>query len=457
MPRATPRQSWSNWAGNQRCQPRSLQQPNDEAELSRLLRSAAERGEPIKAVGAGHSWSDVACTSGQLVNLDRLDRVLHVDEGEVTVQAGIRLKALNTALRRRGLALSCLGSSDQQSLAGAVATGTHGSGARFGSLSTQITGLRLLGADGQPRQLGPADGELFSAARLSLGCLGLITRLTLRCEPAFNLREQSYALPFSEALDRVQALADQHEHLKLWWLPHTKTVQVYAADRSAEAPAHRGALGAVTTALTRGFTRLSGHELQARARADHLVNQRLFPLLLGLGARAPWTTPLLNRAVAAAYFNTQVRIDRSDRVFNVALPPPHRELEYALPRQEAAPALRRLRARIEALGLRVNFVVELRFAAADDVLLSPARGRETCWLGAYMAEAPDLPAYFAAFEALCLELGGRPHWGKEHGLDAAQLRHAFTDLRRFDALRRELDPTGMFENAFTRRVFRRVF
>ncbi len=179
----------------------------------------------------------------------------------------------------------------------------------------------------------------------------------------------------------------------------------------------------------------------------------VFDGLLKLGGRHPALIPWVNHGVAAAYFIDRERVGRSDRLFNVPMPPVHREMEYGIPRPQAAPTLRRLRALIERRALRVNFIVELRFVAADDLLLSGAFGRQSCQLGAYMAQAPDLDAYFKLFEAMALEIGGRPHWGKEFSASAEALRACLPRLDDFNALRRDLDPDGLFANPFIRRIF----
>jgi FAD-linked oxidoreductase len=423
-----------NWAHTASCTPAAFVAPGSEDELRELLNEARRRGLRIKPLGGAHSWSDVACTDGVLVSLDRLSRVLAVNGDEVTVEAGIRLEALNATLAERGLALGVLGSIARQSVAGAIATGTHGSGPRHGSLSSLLRGLRLVLADGSVRDLAPGD-ELFDAARVGLGALGIVTRVTLRCEPAFRLEELAAPLPFEDALEAIPRLLREEPYLKLWWLPHTGVIQVYRYRRT----------GAPST-----FSAL------ARFIDERIVNRFVFAALLRLGRAVPRWIPALNALVCAAYFRQTRRVARSDLALTIALPPVHEEMEYAVPLERAAEALRRVRELIEREKLRVNFVVELRFVAADEAWMSPAFGRDTAYVGAYMARAEGIEQYFAAFEREMIALGGRPHWGKQFCATAAQLRSLCPNYDRFAELRAQLDPQGIFDNPFLARVLPRA-
>lgn len=431
--------TFTNWGGNHTCRPLAMHAPTSEDEIAAILDQARTTRTQVKVVGSGHSWSEAACTSGHHIRLDRMSRVLEIDRqaGHVTVEAGIRLEDLNEHLAREGLALSNLGSIAKQSIAGAVSTGTHGTGVRFGSLSTFVRNIRLILADGTAVDLSRTDGDRFEAARLSLGCLGVITRLTLRCEPAFDLEERTFCLPFEEALDRMQALVDQHHHVKFWWLPHTNRIFVVTMRRvplEEKTKRHR-----VRNVFRDG--------------AETVANQLVFASLMRIGAAAPVVVPAINSAIATVYFRSRTRVDRSDHVFNVPMPPRHREMEYGIPRDVAPLAMRRLRDLVRNLRIAVDFVVEARFVAKDSILLSPSRGRDSCQLGAYMGDHPHRSMYFDAFETLCGQLDGRPHWGKEFHLSAEDLRHRVPGIKRFLEVRRSLDPRKRFGNTFTRRVF----
>ena len=423
-----------NWAGTASCVPGSFAEPGSEEELRGVVLAAAARGERVKVRGGGHSFSDAACTEGLLISLDRLCRVLSIGPLEVEVEAGLRLDALNEALAGAGLALGVVGSIARQSVAGAIATGTHGSGPRHGSLASLVIGLRLLCADGSFRDLAPGD-EHFDAACVGLGALGIVTRVRLRCERAFRLEELAGPVPFDEALAALPELVRQETYVKLWWLPHTSVVQVYRCRRTEARSTFR--------ALQRWFD-------------DRVVNRLIFSALLRASRLASWIIPVLNRLVRVAYFRPSRKVARSDLALTIAMPPRHCEIEYALPIAEAGAALRAVRALIDREGLRVNFVVELRFVAADTAWLSPAFGRDTVYVGAYMARAAGLERYFHAFEQEMIARGGRPHWGKQFAAGAGQLAALCPNLARFSALRDRLDPHGLFDNAFLARVLPRA-
>ena len=424
--------NWSRWWISS---PAGFAQPTSEDQVIALIRRAASAGQQVRVTGATHSWSDGPATSGISLSLDGLSRVLAIDRaaGTVTVQAGIRLFQLNQRLASEGLALPVVGSIDRQSVAGAISTATHGSAPRLGNLASGVRALRLVCADGSVKALSrEREPELFSAARVSLGALGVITEVTLRVVPAFDLEEIAEPLPLEEALARIPALVESEPFVKLWWLPHTGRALVSRCR---------------PTTARRTFSPL------ARWIDAHLVNAWVFRFLLFLGAVLPALTPPIMRLVRLAYFVPRRTVGRSDLLLTVPMPPVHQESEYALPIEAAAEAVRRLAEVIERERINVDFVCELRFVAADDALLSPDQGRQSCRLGCYLARRRDVPRLFAAFEQEMLALGGRPHWGKLFSASPDTLRAAVPGLARFDELRRALDPKGMFANGYVRRIF----
>lgn len=421
----------SNWSRTQRCEPKRVARPRSEAELLALVQGARAAGEQLKVIGAGHSWSDIAMSESVLVSLDAMQGLVELDEARevARVQAGTRLHRLNEELAARGYGLSIVGSVTAQSLAGVMSTGTHGSSLSHGNLSSLVVGLRLVTGAGELLVLDEGDPRL-AAARVGLGALGIITEVTIRVEARFWLRETTEALPFEAALEQLPAIARSAEYVKLWWLPHTDAVMVFRYARSE--PGRSSSL--------------------VRWLDTYLINKLVFPALLWLGARLTGLVPPLNRAIARTYLSRKPRTDRADLILSLAMPPRHRETEYALPLPRAAEALASLRARIEALGIRVNFIQELRFVKGDDAWMSPAGGEDTAQLGAYMAAAPGLDELFAGFEADMKALGARPHWGKEFRATPEEIRAMYPRTEEFVALAEQLDPEGVLANAFLRRL-----
>lgn len=419
---------WTNWSRTVRARPEEIACPADLGEVMALVGQAAERGQRVKAVGTGHSWSPVAVTDGVLVRLGALSGLRRLDReaGTATFGAGTRLRDVSAALDAEGLALPTLGSVDHQTLAGAIGTATHGSSLTWGNLSSLVREVRLVDGTGTERVFGGDDPEL-DGVRVHLGALGLLTEITLDVVPAFNLREDRFTISWGDAMSRLPDLARECEYVKLWWLPHTSPVVVFRYTRT-DAPATVGAAG--------------------RWIDEHLANRFFFEGLLQLGS---WVRPAVrwsNRLVGQTYFSPASAVGPSARMLTLAMPPRHRETELAVPLDQGIEALHRLRRVIDKRGLRVDFIVEARFVRGDSGWMSPAYGRDSAQIGAYMRRSEGLQEYFDGFAAGAADLGARPHWGKEMTLDAAQAAALYPRYADFRELASRLDPQGLFRNPF---------
>jgi len=422
---------WENWSGGQGCAPIAVERPASRAEVVEAVGRAAAAGRRLRAAGAGHSFSDAAVTEGTLVLCDRLDRVLDADpaSGRVRVEAGIRLSKLNAELALRGLALENLGDIDAQSLAGALATGTHGTGGRLANLSAQVEEVELVLADGSERTLTAADGDLLRAARVGLGALGVVVALTLRCVPAFRLRAVDEPVLLDRTLSELDARVDGADHFELWTFPHSGRAITRTNERTA-APARPASA--------------------ARRWVDEiLLENHALGALNRLGRRAPRAIPLLNRA-AGSLVSRRERLDDSYRVFATERRVRFEEMEYAVPREHARAALETCR---EILARHpVGFPIELRFSAEDDALLSPAYGRPTAYLAVHVYAGVPFAAPLREVDAAMVRYDGRPHWGKRSFLTAAQLAPLYPRWAAFGRARAQLDPEGRFANPFTDRA-----
>jgi len=427
--------SFINWSRTHRVTPREWIAPSSEDELAEALAGESRAGRAIHAVGSGHSWSDAAVPVDVAVDLSRLRGVeAIVDSGDapptITVRAGTRLEEITAALDVRGLAMPILGSIAKQTIAGAIATATHGSSLRYGNLSSLVSSMRLVTSRGERLTLSKDDPRL-AAGRVHLGALGVVTSVSLRVTRAFTLAETREPVPFRDLLDNLATIANSAEYVKIWWLPSVGQAVVFRYERTRE-PA--------------SFNRVYS------ALDEKLINGMLFEVALrGVGAY-PAATAYLNRAVASTYLRPGRRVARSDRAFNLAMPPIHREAEWAFPMSEAAGALDDLARTIATHGLRINFPCEIRFVKADDNWMSPAYGMDVCHVGIYQADSPDLTTYFAAAAAIARRRRGRPHWGKELALGPDEIGALFPRATEFRALACELDPDGALENPFLARV-----
>jgi L-gulonolactone oxidase len=417
---------WVNWSGSQRANPARFVMPRSRSELQRAV---VEGPAPVRVAGAGHSFSAGVVTEGTLISLDHLHRVLDADasSGLVRVEAGIRLRALSHELHARGLAMPNLGDIDAQSLAGALATGTHGTGARFPNLSGQVESVELILADGSERTLD--GGDLLRAARVSLGALGVIAAVTIRCVPAFRLRNTDKPEPLEDVLSALQERADAHDHFEFWTFPHADVALTRAHEHTEDAPKRPGRLHAYTS--------------------DILLDNHAFRAVNEVARRFPSTIPRLNR-LASAVASQRERVDWSYAIFASRRLVRFEEMEYALPREHAVQAVRAARDVLERHP--VSFPIELRFSAADDALLSPAHDRASAFVAVHVFRGMAFEPAFREVEAALSELGGRPHWGKRSFLTARELAPRYPRWDAFQAARAELDPDGHFANAWVRDV-----
>ncbi len=429
--------TWRNWSGDVVVEPARVAHPASEDELAAAVAAAAADGLRVKPVGAGHSFTDIAATDGVQIRLDRWRGLEAVDpaRGLATLRAGTHLHEIPELLGAHGLAMENLGDVDRQTLSGAIATGTHGSGDRFGGLATQVAALSLVLADGSVVRCAPDERpELFAAARLGLGAFGVVSTITLQAVPAFLIDADERPVRLTELIATFLDLAAAHDHVDAYWFPHTTRALLKVGDRR---PLHAGLqpLGA-----TRAWY------------DDELMANDLFGALQRVGHHLPILVPSFSRLVGRLLSGRRYR-DASHRVLVSSRRVRFREMEYAIPRADVADVLSAIRAAIERGGLRVSFPIELRTAAADDVWLSTAHGRPTAYVAVhrYWRDRRD-DGFFAAAERILVEAGGRPHWGKLHGLDAEVLaaRYSrFADARR---VRDGVDPERRFANAYLGRV-----
>lgn len=427
---------WSNWAGNESTRLARIATPRTEAEVVDEIARAAAHGLQVKAIGAGHSFTPVAVTDGVQLRLGSLTGVTTVDatRGEVTVRAGTPLHVLNDELAQLGLAMPNLGDIDRQSVAGATSTGTHGTGLRLTGLAGTIRALRIVLADGTIVDCSPTQQpELFEAARLGIGAIGITTELTIGVVPAFLLRAEERPEPLAAVLEAFDHEAEHNDHFEFYWFPHTERT---LTKRNNRVPA-----GTSPKPLPAWRERLD----------DDLLSNRLFEGINRLATRAPRATHAIN-AVSARALSARTYTDASHKVFVAHRDVRFRESEWAFPRSSLREVLGALKAWVDSHDEQISFPVECRVAAADDVWLSTAYERESCYIAVhrYHRQAPG--AYFEAFERIAVEHGGRPHWGKMHTRDADYFRSVYPRFDDFVTVRDRVDPERRFGNPYLTRV-----
>lgn len=425
----------ANWAGNQRWVAAERAMPRGTDEVAALVAAAAGDGRRIKVIGAGHSFTAAAETDGTQLSLDRMDRVLAVDaeRQRVTVQAGIRLHRLNDELAAAGLAMPNLGDIDRQSIAGAIATATHGTGLGLGNLATTVVGMELVTGAGDIVRLDETtDAELLRVARVGLGALGVVTEVTLQCVPAFDLHARETIEPLDDVLDGLLDHAAAVDHFELYWMPGGgRRCQVKRNVRTTEPRRPQSRAGYVR---------------------DKWLGENLgFGLVCRVGRRFPRAAPTVARMVTGAAGERDL-IDRSDRVFCSPRRVRFVEMEYAIPVEHLADAVRELRAATRRLPTPILFPIEVRVSAADDIPLSTAFGRTSGWIAVHQYRGAPYEEYFGLVERIMDGFGGRPHWGKLHTQRAATLAPRYPQWADFQAARDKLDPDRTFANPYLERV-----
>ena len=433
--------AWRNWAGNESARPRRVATPRSADEVADEVRKAAADGLTVRMTGTGHSFTPAAVTDGVLLCPQGLTRVRSVDAaaGLATVEAGCPLHALNAELQRRGLALANMGDIQVQTVAGAIQTGTHGTGRDVGGMAAQVAGLELVLADGTIATCGVSpEGRaaqtrpaLFDAARVGLGALGVLTAVTFRVVPAFLLEAREEPMRWSEVISRLDELTSVNEHFEFYWFPHTEGCLTKRNNRSPGPPRPLGRLRYLID--------------------DELLSNTVFGVTCRLGHAVPAVIKTVN-GVAGQALGSRSYVDAAYKVFTSPRRVRFKEQEYAIPRESLADVLGEVRSLFARRDWRISFPIEVRVTPGDDPWLSTAHGRGSAYIAIHVFHASPHQEYFRDVEAVMTAADGRPHWGKMHSRSADYLCLAYPRFGDFVALRDELDPERRFGNAYLTQV-----
>jgi FAD-linked oxidoreductase len=430
----TTRERWTNWGRSAESHPVRVAHPRSTADVAATVRDAVAAGLPVKAVGASHSFTAIGATDGVLLRLDRMTSIVAVDTAtrRVRVQAGVSLHDLNPQLRARGLALPNLGDVDPQSVAGAISTGTHGTGGRLFGISAAVVGIQLVTATGDVLEIDEQH-TWFGAARVTLGALGIVTEVTLQCVPAFLLHAREEPMPLPAVMEQLGSLVDDNDHFEFYWFPHTAKTLTKRNNRVADGTPKQP-LGRVR-----------------RWVDDELLSNLAFEGLNRVVSRRRSWIPRLN-TIAGSVLSAREYVDDSFEVFVSPRDVRFRESEFAMPREALPHVLDELAAWFGAGHETISFPIEVRFTAADDVWMSTSHDRDSCYVAVHQYWRTDYRDYFAAAQDIFTAHEGRPHWGKLHSLDASYFRHTYSRFDDFVGVRDELDPGRTFSNPYLDRV-----
>ena len=425
--------SWSNWAGNQRAEGVSIFKPKTEVELQQIARYTLANGMRVKAVGSGHSFTAIALAEEVLVDLADYDDVIEIDQTKktITVQSGIQLSKINEVLHQNGLAMQNLGDIAYQTIAGAISTSTHGTGVKFTGIANQVTALRIVLADSSVVDCSlNSNPELFHCARVGLGALGLISTVTLQLVPAFNLRVIEEPMRVDELLTNLDRHVAENDHFEFFWVPHTGWALTKRNNRTTDAVQPMSSL--------------------SHWYSKTLMENYAFGAVCMLGRAKPSLIPKLAKALPSSGRNEFC--DASYKIFASKRIVKFYEMEYVIPREACVESLNRVRRMVTDSGFFLNFPVEVRFTAPDEIPLSTASNRESAYIAVHIYKGMNYVPYFKEVEAIMNAYQGRPHWGKLHFQNAQTLAPRYPQWDVFQKVRNLVDPTRVFANRYTETV-----
>lgn len=382
--------SWNNWSGRHKSRPESLHFLRSEEDACALAKFARNNNRTLRVAGSGHSHSELIPNDSIVADASGLSGIISIDSQEKSawVWAGSKIYALGRPLHDAGLALKNQGDIDRQAIAGACATGTHGTGKDLQNLSSAVLGFTIATANGELMTCDEnQNADIWTAGRLSLGAFGIMTRLKLQLTDCYKLRESGFQATYEALADRIPELIETNERFEFFWYPRTDEATVKVINRTDGDP--------------------------------------VYPLA-DEGSRVAWNYEVLP----------------SHR------PHFHTEMEYSIPAEDGPECLSRIRDLLRKDFPDVAWPVEYRTVAADDVWLSMAYGRPTVTISVHQDVRLDESAYYEACERIFLSYGGRPHWGKVNYLDSETHAAIHPKWREWWRVRDQIDPDKNFLNDY---------
>lgn len=426
----------ANWSGTVDFDPSAYVRVRTEGEIIHHLARATAHGMNVRAIGAGHSFMPLAQASGIQMSLDGHRGLVHVDpvSGDVTVRGGTRLWELGPMLAAHGRALAVMGDIDRQSIAGAISTGTHGTGAAYPGFSGLVTGLRIALASGD---VVWADADhnprLFEAARLGLGAFGIITQVRIQTVPLYRMHRREYTAEMSRAVEGLDELMRAHDHAELFWVPGANRCVVRTLNHLPLETAPMGP-GRLRSALGKEVLGNGGFALANRV------------------ARAvPRSQQVLGRTITAL-MPSPVAVGDPHRIFAESRRVRFRETEMSIPAHRWGEAFEALSAALSRLGSHIVFPLEVRRVRRDDVWLSGAYERDALYIAAHIPVAEKSDVFLDTVHDVLAGLDGRPHWGKLHHFGVREVAERYPRFEDVREVRDDVDPGRLFTNDTIERV-----
>lgn len=466
---------WHNWSGNFSSRPELFFKPKTRAQLVSIVKKAIKNQKRIRVQGASRSFSAVVYSDDYLVSLENYNQIIQIDciNHTVTCQAGILLGDLFSILKKHGLSFSNCGVIDKMTLAGAISTGTHGSGISHSILSSRILSLEIITGKAEILTLDKSNSDVFNAACVSIGALGILCEIKMQLEPLFYLQSKEYSMDFLEMLGRMKSMALKSEYIKFWWFPHTSKVHVFEIDRINKEEVQQnnssffnpiqfivyksldritGPLFKMThhiAGLTKWINRLSrmiffSNRIRTGPATDILVVDEAVPMIVSEFA-LPFDGKPNSQSFASDQDSIAGCINRR-RKKN----PDQKDHNKAIQNDIAARALYDFRKRLCDEKLTLHFPVDIRFAASDDLWLSACYKQRSVYIGMCVRQynKEKTPRIMELFQNVMLEYGARPHWGKLSGMLYVDFVKAFPKWIDFLKIKKNFDPDNVFSNHY---------
>jgi FAD-linked oxidoreductase len=425
---------WSNWSGSVKCSPDEVLKPRTIDELTKMIGEYGRAGHHIRVAGSGHSFTPIVQSNGVLLSMEEIQGIESIDaeRGSVTVLGGTMLKNLGNMLFEHRLAQENLGDIDVQSISGAISTGTHGTGTRFGTLSTQVEGFTLVTAAGEILECSPdREPDVFKAAQVSLGMLGVIAKVKLRVVPAKRLHYQGQRKKLADCLANLEQYKQENSHFEFLWIPYTGGVQAKFLNETMEPVSKSTFWGNFNKVVLENYVYWLLSE-----------SCRLLPDLCKTVCN-----------ISAQSIATIDEVNYSHRLFTTPRMVRFQEMEYNIPAERTVAVINEIQKCIQRHQFQVHFPIECRFVHSDDSWLSPAYERESAYIAVHMYQGMPYRSYFYYIEEIFKRYQGRPHWGKMHTRTAGELAELYPRWNDFRRVRAALDPQGVFLNSYLHELF----
>ncbi len=426
---------WKNWGGNVTARPANFKTPKTVEKLRKQLRKAKMKGQTVRVAGSGHSWTRLCPSDGLLISMDKLAGIESIDSetGEVAVYAGTKLHDLTAELHENGLAMENLGDIDVQSLAGAMSTGTHGTGIQFGTLATQLSGITLMKADGEIIECSETENrDIYKAAQVSLGALGIILKYKLKCQPTYKLHYIEKKSGIEACMDSLYEQIYGNRNYEFYWFPYTDVCQLKISNETDKPVRDNSVVNYVIN--------------------DILLENVIFDGMAKFGRLVPKSSKAIAK-ISGAAVSTGEKLNWSHKVYASPRWVKFNECEYNIPLANFKEAFQEIREMLEEKKFKIHFPTENRFVKGDDIYMSPAYERDSAYIAAHVYKGKEYRPYFDALQSIFKNHQGRPHWGKMHFLSGQELRELYPRWDDFQEIRSLLDPQGTFLNPYLRKLF----